>query len=238
MPRPRNVFRIEELAGFHRSPVAAASRDAEAALRHAEIMDELKALRGMLPGRDPTVARIDEEAEALKSELGTLYDAVKRTKQEIAALVVTSFTNPEMGRVSQELNAVIGGTETATHRILQAGEEIEEAAKTLAAAIKNIQDQDLARDILDQVTSIFEACNFQDLAGQRITKVTATLKFIEEHILSLMAIWGGPEQFADAEPAAKAERDSHPKLVNGPKLDGERGYVSQKEIDEMFAARG
>jgi chemotaxis protein CheZ len=150
--------------------------------------------------------------------------------------VLTSFTNPEMGRVTEELNAVVGGSETATHRILQAGEEIEEAAKTLAAAIKNIQDQELARDILDQVTSIFEACNFQDLAGQRITKVTATLKFIEEHILKLMQIWGGIEQLADAEPAARAEQAKNPKLLNGPKLDGDRGCVSQKEIDAMFAA--
>lgn len=240
MPRQRNVYRIEELAGFRSSPRTAPAPDAEAALRHAEIMTELRALRALLATREPAPApaqAADDEA-AFKTELGSIYEAVKRTKQEIATLVMTSFTNPEMGRVSQELNAVIGGTETATHRILQAGEEIEEAAKTLGAAIKNIQDQDLARDILDQVTSIFEACNFQDLAGQRITKVTATLKFIEEHILRLMAIWGGPEQFTDAEPAAKAERESHPKLVNGPKLDGERGYVSQKEIDAMFASGG
>ena len=105
----------------------------------------------------------------------------------------------------------------------------------LSASIKNIQDQDLARDILDQVTSIIEACNFQDLAGQRITKVTATLKFIEEHILRLMQIWGGMEEFVDVKPAAKAELAQYPKLVNGPKLEGDRGCVSQKEIDEMFA---
>ncbi len=172
------------------------------------------------------------------SELGSVYEAVQRTKQEIATLALTSFTNPEMGRVSQELNAVVGGTESATHRILQAGEEIEEAAKTLSAAIKNIQDQHLARDILDHVTSIFEACNFQDLAGQRITKVTATLKFIEEHILRLMQIWGGIEQLADVEPAARAERSKYPKLLNGPKLEGDCGCVSQKDIDAMFAARG
>jgi chemotaxis protein CheZ len=235
MPLQRNVFRIEELGGVRSSSVSA--QEGEAALRHAELMAELKAVRALLEaGSGKANPALTAETEAFKSELGTIYDAVKRTKQEIATLVLTSFTNPEMGRVSQELNAVVGGTETATHRILQAGEEIEENAKTLAAAIKNIQDQDLARDILDQVTSIFEACNFQDLAGQRISKVTATLRFIEEHILRLMAIWGGIEQFADVEPAARAERDKHPKLVNGPKLEGDRGYVSQKEIDAMFAA--
>jgi chemotaxis protein CheZ len=200
----------------------------------------LRALREAVDARGiPQAAPLlAAETSAVKSELGSIYDAVQRTKQEIATLVLTSFTNPEMGRVSQELNAVVGGSESATHRILQAGEEIEEAAKTLAAAIHNIQDQNLARDILDQVSSIFEACNFQDLAGQRITRVTATLKFIEEHILKLMQIWGGLEHLADVEPAARAEVKKNPKLVNGPKLESDHGCVTQKEIDAMFAARG
>jgi chemotaxis protein CheZ len=233
MPKQRDVFRIEELGGFRVSPVTA-EPEAEAALRHAEIMTELRALREAISARD-VAPSVDDKSVAFRSEIGSVYEAVQHTKREIAALALTSFTNPEMGRVTRELSAVVGGSENATHRILQASEEIEDAAKTLSASIKNIQDQDLARDILDQVTSIFEACNFQDLAGQRITKVTATLKFIEEHILRLMEIWGGMEEFVDVEPAAKADVAQYPKLVNGPKLEGDHGCVSQKEIDEMFA---
>jgi chemotaxis protein CheZ len=235
MARQRAVFRIEEQDGRRASPAAAPEAET-AALRHAEIMTELRALREAIAAHavSQTESALTQQTDAFKSELGAVYEAVQRTKVEIATLVLTSFTNPEMGRVSQELNAVVGGTETATHRILQAGEEIEEAAKTLAAAIKNIQDQDLARDILDQVTSIFEACNFQDLAGQRITKVTATLKFIEEHILKLMQIWGGVEQLAEMETEARAECAKNPQLLNGPPLENDHGCVSQKEIDLMF----
>ena len=47
----------------------------------------------------------------------------------------------------------------------------------------------LAQDIRDQVIRIFDACNFQDLAGQRIAKVLATLKFIEDRIARMMDIW-------------------------------------------------
>ncbi len=239
MPQQRNVFRIEELGGLRVSPTAAAP-EAETAFRHAEIMTELRALREALYTREgrQSAPPLMDEAIAFNSELGTVYEAVRRTKEEVATLALTSFTNPEMGRVSQELSAVVGGTESATHRILQAGEEIEDAAKTLAAAIKNIHDQDLARDILDQVTSINEACNFQDLAGQRITKVTATLQFIEDHIRNLMQIWGGFEQLADVKPQpAAAELKEREKLLNGPKLEGDHGCLSQKEIDAMFAAR-
>jgi len=234
----RELFRVEELTGVRVSPKVV-DPEAEAALRHAEIMTELRALHaavGALATPQAAPAFVAEPA-MFRSELGSIYDAVQLTKQEIATLVLTSFTNPDMGRVSQELNAAVGGSESATHRILQASEEIEEAAKTLAAAINNIQDQHLARDIIDQVTSIIEACNFQDLAGQRITKVTATLQFIEDHIRNLMQIWGGFDRLADVEPAAAAELKEHAKLLNGPKLEGDHGCLSQREIDAMFAAR-
>jgi chemotaxis protein CheZ len=236
MPRQRDVFRIEEFGSMRVSPMTTPPKTDDAS-RHAEITNELRALREAISAlQAPSIApALAHDAITFKSELGSVYDAVRQTKLEIASLMLTSFTDPEMGRVSQELKAVVGGTETATHRILQAGEEIEEAARTLAAAIKNIQDQDLARDIIGQVTRIFEACNFQDLAGQRIAKVTATLKFMEEHILRLMQIWGGMEQLSNLELSVKAKPDNHAKLVNGPLLEGDPCAVSQKEIDEMFA---
>src|SRR3954451_14117226 len=112
MSRQREVFRIEKLDGTQLSPVAAPPQ-AEAALRHAEIISELRALRQALGARDklPAASAIAKEAGAFKSELGSIYEAVQRTKQEIATLVLTGFANQEMSRVSQELNAVIGGTE-------------------------------------------------------------------------------------------------------------------------------
>ena len=236
MAKQRAVYRIEELGNSY-APNGLASPGAEAALRHAELMTELQALRESIAAR-PSVQTASPEDDALKNELKALHSVVHRTKQEVAALVLTGLSNRRTGRVSQQFNAVLGGTESATHRILEASEEIEEAAKTLVAAIKNPQDQDLARDILDQVRTIFEACNFHDLVGQRIAKISATLKFIEEHILKLMQIWGGMEGLAEAAPAAHAEISKHPKLLNGPKLDGDPTALSQKEIDAMFAARG
>jgi chemotaxis protein CheZ len=242
MPRQRNVFRIEELShpGLQSS---LSPDDAALELRHHEIMAELKALQTLLKAREPDSPRpvFPSQAQAanvdmIKSELGAIYEAISRTKQEIATLVVSGFASPEMGRVTHELDAVVDGSENATHRILQAGEEIEEIATTLSAAIKNQQNQNLLRDILDHVTRIFEACNFQDLAGQRVTKVIATMKFIEEHILRMMDIWGGIEQFTNIVPEARAERESHHRLVNGPKLEGETGHVSQDDIDALFPA--
>src|SRR5262249_52805227 len=75
---------------------------------------------------------------------------------------------------------------------------------------------------------------FQDLTGQRIGKVLATLRFIETHILRMMEIWGGLEAVKEFTPTAKAEHDAEVKLIHGPKLADEPGHVSQSDVDAMF----
>ena len=85
------------------------------------------------------------------------------------------------------------------------------------------------------MVQVFEACNFQDLTGQRIGKVVATLEFIEKHIIRMMDIWGGIESFKDLTAEAMAERAGDKKLLNGPKLKDEDGHASQDEIDALFA---
>jgi len=96
-------------------------------------------------------------------------------------------------------------------------------------------DQALVADIQDRVIKIFEACNFQDLTGQRITKVVSTLQFIETHIVRMMEIWGGLEAFKDIEAEQTSKREDDAGLLNGPKLAGETGHASQDDIDALFA---
>jgi chemotaxis protein CheZ len=100
--------------------------------------------------------------------------------------------------------------------------------------VPNEPEQKLAADILERVVEIFEACNFQDIAGQRITKVVATLKFIEDHIVNMMEIWGGINALRNFTPAAMAEPRGGARLLNGPKLDAETGHASQDDIDALF----
>jgi chemotaxis protein CheZ len=211
-------------------------------LPHLEILEELKALRALVkPNEQLTQQMVDAyksqiaEAQQLKSELDLIYEAINKTKHEIATLHVTGFEGPEMARVTHELDAIVGGTEKATDQILAAAEDIDQAAHTLIARLKDDQSRQLVQDMQEHVVHIFEACNFQDLTGQRITKVVATLKFIEEHIVRMMEIWGGIESFKDVVPEAMKERDGEAKLLNGPRLETDLGHASQDEIDALFA---
>ena len=224
---------------------------------HSEIMSELRAIRAQMavPHRnavsDQVSATADEQVaeaqallatyraqieqcEKLKIELDLIHDAITRTKQEIAVLHGKSFDGDEMARVNGELGAGVGGTEEATQQILAAAEAIDNASTALGKVTSPVQHKQLLEEIQDNVVAVFEACNFQDLTGQRISKVMATMKFIENHITEMMDIWGGVDAIRAHAPAIVDDREGDAKLLNGPKLDGDIGHASQDDIDAMF----
>jgi chemotaxis protein CheZ len=214
-------------------------RDVEAALRHHEFMSEIRALRGLIePGAGVSRAALEQdrarivEAQAYKSELNLIYQAIKRTRGEVAALDAATVGVGQIGRVSRELEAIVSGTEQATQQVLHAAEDIDQAANTLSAALKSEHEQALASDIRDRVVQIYEACNFQDLTGQRVGKAVEILAFLEEHLGRLMEIWRGIEQFKPV--LLDQETESERKFLNGPRIAGEAGHSSQDDIDALF----
>jgi chemotaxis protein CheZ len=175
-----------------------------------------------------------EQCEKLKVELDLIHDAISRTKREIAVLHGKSFNGEEMAKVNGELGAVVGGTEQATQQILEAAEAIDQAASAIAKITSPDQQRALSEEIGERVVSIFEACNFQDLTGQRISKVMGTMKFIEQHINAMMEIWGGVDAIKAHAPAHVDTREGDDKLLNGPKLDGDAGHASLDDFDALF----
>src|SRR5262245_55926242 len=127
----RKPFRVE----MRRTEHAKGHATGHAPMHHHEILSELRALRALVqPAEQVTAQMIDayraqiSEAAKLKSELDLIYDAINRTKQEIAAVHLTGFEGPEMARVTNELDAIVGGTESATEQILTNAEEIDQLA--------------------------------------------------------------------------------------------------------------
>jgi len=246
MAMQRRRFRIEELQ-FDHSALPEDMADVGTAMG-GEIMNELRAIRSMLEngaGASAPVEAIDnalvqsyreqiEQYGQLKIELDLIQSAIERTKQEIATLHSKGFEGSQMTVVSDELGAVVSGTEQATQSILEAAEEIDQAAAALASTNSEDQRRQLAQEVQERVVGIFEACNFQDLTGQRITKVVNTMKFIEEHINVMMDIWGGVETIRTHMPMTVEDECERKKYINGPRLDDAEGHISQNDIDALF----
>lgn len=221
--------------------------DGSAQGRHDELMGAIQQLRSDIASREhsaPAAGAADtklmeeykrevHEVANLRHELQELSDAIHATKKEIARLHPVNPDQDKLAAMTDELDAVVMATEGATETILTASEVIEGRAESLRMHAEAEEDHASIDEISEQIMKIFEACNFQDLTGQRITRVVNTLRFIEERVDNMIAVLGGEEEIKDVvEEVAEEVDTTDGRLLHGP-TDGEK-KISQDEIDSLF----
>lgn len=164
----------------------------------------------------------------LQQEIAQMVRDIDTVKKEILSLSSGDQTNEQaMSDASLHLDTVIKSTEEATNSIMDAAE----ALGKLAAEIGGPKEQAL-RDIC---TRIYEACNFQDLATQRITKVIKLIRTLEGHILNMVKLFNLSATPGKTGKAAGDPLDEK-NLLSGPALP--KDAVSQDDIDSLFKSLG
>jgi chemotaxis protein CheZ len=158
---------------------------------------------------------------ALLREVEELGRTIAKAKLEIAALKMDDITVSHIPFATDELDAIVSHTASATHAILESCETLDAVADTLAG--------EAAAQLQDATTRIYEACSFQDITGQRITKVVSTLKAIEAKVERILATFG-----ADTAQACVTAETEIAELLNGPQLPAEA--MAQAEIDRLLAS--
>ena len=173
----------------------------------------------------------DVSAADLKfySELEALARYIREAKHEIAAIRPTDISTQYIPNATDELDAVVGATEDATNRIMDVCDEL--------GVIGGQCTPDIADKLMACTTKIFEACNFQDITGQRITKVVETLKHIDSRIEAIVKAMG--EQIQRSGGDAHVLKNIHAAdpekgLLNGPQLP--KNAVSQDDIDKLLSS--
>ena len=162
---------------------------------------------------------------ALLAELEALGRTIARAKAEIAALSVDDITGAHIPSATDELDAIVGHTAEATNEILDSCEILEKLQTEVA--------EPAATALQGAVTRIYEACSFQDITGQRISKVVTALKAIESRVEAAVANAAGRGAPVPA-PAPVAAKTQGQELAHGPQLPG--GGTSQEEIDRLLAS--
>jgi len=186
------------------------------------IDDLIDVVRGLLESLHGDVSWQDLR---VYGELEALARLIHRAKEEIREIRPDDIQAEHIPTANVELDAIVRHLEVATGNILDATESIE----TIAAQA----GPDIGEPLLDAVTSIYEACNFQDISGQRITKVIATLQTIETRIVLLVEALGcNAGNPRESDPPEACPRDTH--LLNGPQLPD--NVNSQAEIDALLAS--
>ena len=163
------------------------------------------------------------------SELEGLARYIREAKHDIAAIKPKDISTDFIPSATDELDAVVGATEEATNKIMDVCDEISAVAETVAADVKE--------KLIGYTTKIFEACNFQDITGQRITKVVETLKHIDTKVEALVKAMGEEiHRSGDGDshsPKHLHAADPEKGLLNGPQLP--QNAVSQDEIDKLLS---
>lgn len=157
----------------------------------------------------------------LLHEVEELGQTIANAKAEIAALKVDDITASHIPSATDELDAIVAHTAAATDAILEVCETLDQ----VGAAMSGEAQQQLQ----DATTRIYEACSFQDITGQRITKVVAALKAIDAKVTYIVAAFG--ERRGAPAPAPQAAPVA---LENGPQLPG--NAMDQSDIDRLLAS--
>ncbi len=188
-------------------------------------------------GVDPRLFVLAKQSEALVSTMSdvfrridarwitqfrSIYDAIGEAKAEIRSIRPLEMATHRLPSATSEMDAITADTESATNSILASAE-----------TIMGLDSRDTAAKaaIDDEIMKIFEACSFQDLTGQRVTKIVRLLTQIEERITKLVDALGVHDG-ENHEPVSPEEQRRRDLLLNGPAVGGPE--TKQAEIDALF----
>ncbi|MGY6645557.1 MAG: hypothetical protein ACXIVD_10080 [Salinarimonas sp.] len=146
-----------------------------------------------------------QEKDRLRMDLLEMSRAISRTKHEISTLRPQGAQPNELGVASEALDAIVRTTERATSDILEAAEQIQEAAWTLR---EEGASEAMCDELDRRATDIYTACSFQDLTAQRTTRIVDTLRFLEGRINAMIEIWGDGETGEAVEGAQDGAQDA------------------------------
>ena len=164
---------------------------------------------------------------SLLGEVEALGRTIAAAKVEIAALQVDDIRDRDIPFATDELDAIVQHTAVATNAILESCEMLDEVATAVSG--------EAAARLQDAVTKIYEACSFQDITGQRITKVVTTLKAIEAKVAQIISKFGVKSEAREI-PAPVVPGSDPVELLNGPQLPS--NAMDQSDIDKLLASFG
>lgn len=213
----KDASRVDEISRVMREVGAEATGD-------VSINEVLSLARIMSKSMDSVFHAVESSIQREFREIGSY---IENMKSDIAGLQANDLKKTHLPVAGLELDAVVAATEEATNTIMECAEAIMCADGEDHDAYKALVD--------DQIMKIFEACSFQDITGQRITKVVETLSMVDQRVSRFAERFkvDDAEGHFDEEEAARATRKKD-LMLDGPQAKGEG--INQDAVDDLFSA--
>jgi chemotaxis protein CheZ len=246
MSAKRASFTIEQNTPFASQAAPSVPVDIEG-VGVRSVLAKLDELGAMIQPTQSVISNIADayrreviEVMKLRDEMEKIQTAITETKRQVVSLHTSATQAVKVNHAAGELGAVVLDTESATNKILAAAEKVEMLAGVIQSEVTLESKNQRAGEIAGVVMGIYEACNFQDLTGQRISRVCETLAFIENRVERMTEIWGGLDSLSSImTEELNAFQEEHDALgthalAMGPALAGSETHVGQDDIDALF----
>lgn len=189
-------------------------------LKDAQLIEVLRLAQQLTDTMQMFFGSLDR---SIHEEFNSIAAYIARTRDEIAQLRPNDIKEQRIPVAGAELEAVVTDTEKATEAIMSEAERLMSAEPTDLDAYKAQVDEAMCK--------IIESCSFQDLAGQRVSKVVGSLRHVEQRVARFAATMGVRD--AEMTPEERAEADRRNKLhLNGPALGGPE--TKQNDVDALM----
>jgi chemotaxis protein CheZ len=189
--------------------------------------------------------------EDLQKGFKDIYQEIKQAKSGKGLPALGEDPGELFSRASNQLDAIMQTTESATVKIIDTIENLQTMSDTLAGIVKSFEKGGVSKaeretlasinDTLSQdLMSIMTTLSFQDLTGQRIKIIIDTIKKIEKIVLDVYMTTGlmikarseSPDQSADFQHLQAKAKDKLTEL-KGPQLD-----TNQGSVDDLLSSLG
>ncbi|MGE4265019.1 MAG: protein phosphatase CheZ [Desulfovibrio sp.] len=190
--------------------------------------------------------------EDLQKGFKEIYQEIKAAKSSSApGTPLGEDPNELFSQASNQLDAILQTTESATVKIIDTIENLQTLSDTLSGIVKSFERGGVSKaeretlasinnTLSQDLMSIMTTLSFQDLTGQRIKIIIETIKKIEKIVLDVYMTTGlmikahteAPHEKADFS-HLQAKAKNQLSTLQGPQLDSTQGSV-----DDLLASLG
>ncbi len=164
------------------------------------------------------ISAVLKKDHTLVHELKLLREYIDDAKAEITDLRPDEVKTHHLPNASGELNAIVKATEVATNEIMDATEVVGTIGDTIGG--------EHGEAIFDATMRIYQACGFQDITGQRVTKIIATLQHIEDKVDALAIAFGdGSDKKANKSVKTPAKKPVKKPVKKSVKKSGKKSVI-------------
>ena len=160
------------------------------------------------------------------SEMQGLKIVLETLRNDLGAIAAADIAHDHVPTATDELDAVVNMTEEAANNIMNVCDNIQRDIAAFGPQERAVMQAHMVQ--------IFEACTFQDITSQRISKAVKALKTIDGKVQQMLHILQ-QHIIEDVTPQASAvvmQSGADDTLLNGPQLPG--FGVSQEEVDRIL----